>query len=229
MLKVQNITKNFGSIQALSSVSFDADGGVLGIIGPKGMGKSTLLAIIAGVLEPNSGKVYIDEYDISEYPIEAKKNTGYLSEGNPLYEDMTLYEHLLFVGEAKRIPSERLHKQTNEALELLGIDEIKDVLIANTTQSERQLLGVAATLLGNPDIIVLDEPLKSVNETDAAKLSSIIKMLGTLKTVILSSEDVSCVAGICDKFLLISEEGAELIDAATIEAYNTKGTEDCEE
>ena len=205
MLKVQSITKILSDAQPTRPISFEADGGVLGVIGTKGSGKSTLLGIISGAIRADEGKIFIDDYDISEYPNEAKRATGFLLEDNPLYDDMTPYEHLMFIGDAKGIPAEKLCKQASEALDLLGIDDTKDVLIANIKKSQRQLLGVAATLLGNPDIIILDEPLKGTTVADAERLSSVIKMLGTMKTVIISSEEASRISGICDRFLLLPE------------------------
>ena len=224
MLKIQSRTKYFGNTQALDSISFESEGGVIGIVGPNGSGKSTLLAIIAGAVKTSSGKIFIDEYDISEYPTDAKRATGYLMEDNPLYDDMTPYEHLMLIGEAKNIPSEKLHRQASEALELLGIDNVKDVLIANIKKGQRQLLGVAAALLGNPDIIVLDEPLRNTNADEAEKLSHVIKMLGTMKTVIISSEETSRIAGICDKIISLSDSDTDITKSDT-----NKEEEECEE
>ena len=230
MLKVESIKKIYAETPVLEDISFELQGGVLGIIGVKGAGKSALSSIISGATEATEGKVYIDEYDISEYPAEAKRATGYLSGTNPLYDGMTPYEHLIFMGEAKKVPSEKLHKQADEALDLLGLGEVKDVLIKKLDKSERQLLGVASTLLGNPDIIILDEPLLGVSPCCAQKLSSIIKMLGTLKTVIITAESTSYLTEVCDRFLLLSEEGAELIDAESVVAdTNNEEAKECEE
>ncbi len=225
MLKIQGITKKYDNVTVLDGVSFELEGGVLGVIGADGVGKSTLLGIIAGAIEADDGKVFIDGYDISEYSKEAKKATGYLSENMPFYDDMSAYEFLSFVGEAKRIPAEKLDKQILEALDLLRLTELRDVLIANIDKSARVLLGVAMTLLGNPDVIILDEPFKNANAADAVSLSSIIKMLGTLKTVIICAESASAVKQICSRFLVLGEKDVEPATAPSDEDNNEEKEE----
>ena len=201
MLKVQNITKS-----SLPDISFEIESGVIGITGGNGADRSALLSIIAGVMAPDSGHIYIDEYDISVYPTESKRATGYMAESMSFYEDMTSYEFLVFIGEAKKIQSEKLHKQIGEALDLLDITHISDVLISNIRADEKKFLGVASTLLGNPDIIILDSPFKNISPSDKEKLSHIIKMLGTMKVVIISDENSAALDEIASEVITLSSD-----------------------
>lgn len=214
MLEIKNVTKAYGGDELLRDVSFSLEGGVLGVVS-SGASGSTLLNIIGGLVAPDSGSVEIDSYDISKYPFEARRATGYIPSSVPPSRSMTAYEFLLFIGESKKIPAEKLSKQIGEALDLFEIDTLKDVLLMNISASERRLLGVAATLLGNPDVILIDEPLEGLTLGDRATLSSVIKMLGRMKSVIIACDDEATAARLSDKVIVIEEGYARSLEIST--------------
>lgn len=209
MISIKNLTKTYGELTALNELSFELDGGVLGVVAPKGSGKTSLLNIIAGVTAPTSGEVVIDDA-----PILDKRKIGYLQEGTPLYADMTPCEYLLFYGSAKKISKEKLYRQIDEVFELLGLEGAKNVLIQNLSTSERQKLGLASTLLGNPSTVLLDELFSGMTLADVADTKSVIKMLGQIKTVIITSPSLLSIGDVCDKALILAPEGNVMLESA---------------
>lgn len=210
MLKIQGISKSVGSSLLFSDFSLEAESGVIGIVNGRSEARSAILSTIAGSLAPDEGHIYIDEYDISAYPTEAKRATGYMPYDMPFYDDMTVYEFLTFIGEAKKVTSEKLHKQIREALDLLSLSEISEVLISNIGTDDKKLLGVASTLLGNPDIIILDAPFDRISSYTKEKLSYIIRMLGTMKIVIISGEGADELGEIASSVIELSARETEV-------------------
>ena len=198
MIESINLTKKYGDAVALENISFKVERGVLGVCGASGSGKSSLLAIIAGALPYSSGEITINEKTPS------KKNCGYLMEENPMFGDMTTLEFLTFIGESKKVPFEKLYRQIKEVIELCELEDIKDTPIAALNASRKKMIGLAQTLLGNPKTIVLDEPFAGMGRHELSTAKTIIKMLGEIKTVIISSSIPSDISDVCTELVLLS-------------------------
>ena len=213
MIEIQNLSKKFGELTVLNDVSFKLDGGVLGVCGENGSGKSTLLSIIAGVLPASEGKVLLFDSELPKDAISRAKLVGYLDENAPIFKEMTPCEFLMFVGEAKKIPYEKLFKQVNEVIELTELTEVKDTYIEHLTLGQRKILGIAQTLLGNPKVVVLDTPFLGLNARELSTIKAIIKMLGEIKTVVISSRTNALISDICSKIVLL--QNGELVAFAS--------------
>lgn len=183
----------------------DEKGGIYGFLGPNGAGKSTTMNMITGYLAPTSGEVKIDGYDIMKDPEAAKKRIGYLPEVPPLYPDMTVGEYLRFAAQLKKIPSGQRAKEVQRCMELAQISEVKSRLIANLSKGYKQRVGLAQAVLGNPGIIILDEPTVGLDPKQMIEIRQLICSLGEKHTVILSSHILSEVSAVCDEILIISQ------------------------
>lgn len=206
MITVKYLTKKYGDKEALDRLSFTIEkGGVHGILGPCGAGKTTLMNIISGCLAPDGGSVTLLDTDVVADPTAAKSRIGYLPERLPLYENMTVCELLIFVAEAKKVPADRIDKNVAKAMELTYIDDLKGRLVKNLSDDSRKLLGLASAMLGNPDIILIDEPTAGLNSRQSAEIRDIILRLGEIKTVIVSSSDISELRELCQDLVIISD------------------------
>lgn len=206
MIEVNHLTKYYGDHKAVDNISFTVrDGTVCGFLGPNGAGKSTTMNIMTGCLSATSGNVSIGGYDIFENPIEAKKQIGYLPEQPPLYLEETPREYLRFVAEAKKIPGEVIKTEIESVMEETQITDVADRLIKNLSKGYRQRVGIAQTLLGNPKVIILDEPTVGLDPIQVVEIRDLIKSLGKKHTVILSSHILSEVQHMCDEILIISK------------------------
>ncbi len=205
MIEVRNLTKKYGSNTAVDNISFDIEPGkIYGLLGPNGAGKSTTMNIITGCLAATEGSVKINGHDIYENPIEAKRCIGYLPEIPPLYTDMTPYEYLMFVAEAKGVDYEATFRQVREVMELTELEDVKNRLIRNLSKGYRQRVGIAQAMLGNPEIIILDEPTVGLDPKQIIEIRDLIRMLGETKTVILSSHILAEVAAVCQQVIIIN-------------------------
>ena len=210
MIRVEHLTKYYGDVMALNDLSFEIDEGhVYGFLGANGAGKSTTMNIMTGCLSATDGKVSIDGYDIFEKPENAKKLMGYLPELPPLYMNETPAEYLRFVGEAKGLKGAELKRQVEEVMEQTNIGGIKNRLISALSKGYRQRVGIAQALLGNPKVIILDEPTVGLDPIQIIEIRDLIGQLGENHTVILSSHILSEVSAVCDHIMIIS--GGKLI------------------
>ena len=200
---------------AVENISFDIDPGcIYGFLGPNGAGKSTTMNIITGCLAATEGTVTVDGKDIFENPTEAKARIGYLPEIPPLYTEMTPYEYLFFVAEAKRVPASLRYSQVKEVIEVTGLEDHADRLIKNLSKGFRQRVGIAQAMLGDPDVIILDEPTVGLDPKQIIEIRDLIRELGKKKTVILSSHILAEVASVCDRIIIIS--GGRIVANDTI-------------
>lgn len=214
MVEVKNLVKSYGNIYAVNNISFTANvGEVLGFLGPNGAGKSTTMNIISGYLSATSGTVTIDGYDIVDEPKEAKKRIGYLPELPPVYQEMTVKKYLNFMYELKRATQPR-EEHLNEIMKQCGILEISDRIIRNLSKGYRQRVGVAQALVGNPPVIILDEPTVGLDPKQIIEMRALIKNLGKKHAVIFSSHVLSEVSAVCDRIVVISQ-GKIVADEAT--------------
>ncbi len=205
MITVEHLTKMYGNFTAVSDLSYEIDEGhVYGFLGPNGAGKTTTMNIMTGCLSATDGTVRIDGHDIFEEPNEAKKLIGYLPEQPPLYLNETPAEYLQFVGEAKGLKGEELKKQIAEVMEITKITEMKNRRISALSKGYKQRVGIAQALLGNPKVIILDEPTVGLDPIQIIEIRDMIKELGKTHTVILSSHILSEVQTICDEIMIIS-------------------------
>lgn len=223
MIQVTNLTKKYGSTVALDNVSFTVQKGeIAGFLGPNGAGKSTAMNIITGYLSSTSGTVTIDGLDILEQPTEAKKKLGYLPEIPPLYPDMTVNEYLGFIYELKRA-TQKKEAHFNEICELTGISSVRGRLIKNLSKGYRQRVGIAQTLVGNPPVLILDEPTVGLDPKQIIEVRSLIKKLGQKHTVILSSHILSEVQAICDRIIVLNN--GKLVADSTAESLSDSLTD----
>lgn len=210
MISVEHLTKWYGDFKAVDDLSFEIDEGhVYGFLGPNGAGKSTTMNIITGCLSATSGSVKIDGHDILEEPKEAKKQIGYLPEQPPLYMSETPVEYLRFVAEAKGLKGEAVKKQIQEVIEQTGLEPVKNRRISALSKGYKQRVGIAQALLGNPKVIILDEPTVGLDPIQIIDIRNLIRDLGKDHTVIFSSHILSEVQTICDQILIIA--GGKLI------------------
>ena len=206
MIEVNNLTKFYGDHKAVDNISFSVkDGTVCGFCGPNGAGKSTTMNIMTGCLSATSGTVTIGGHDIFEQPMEAKKLMGYLPEQPPLYLEETPREYLRFIARAKGVPRTELEDEILRVMEETQIDDVADRLIKNLSKGYRQRVGIAQTLLGNPKVIILDEPTVGLDPIQVVEIRDLIKNLGKRHTVILSSHILSEVQQMCDEILIIAK------------------------
>ena len=216
MVEVKNLTKCYGDIKAVDDISFTVDTGeVLGFLGPNGAGKSTTMNIITGYISSTSGTVTVDGSEILENPKETKKKIGYLPEIPPLYPDMTVRKYLEFMFDLKKV---RLPKKEHidEIMRLVQIDDKEKRIIKNLSKGYRQRVGFAQALLGNPPVLILDEPTVGLDPKQIIEIRKLIRGLGKKHTVIFSSHVLSEVSATCDRVIVISE-GRIVADARTDE------------
>lgn len=206
MIEISHLVKKYGGHYAVKDLDVTIrDGRIYGFLGPNGAGKSTTMNIITGYLAPTSGEVKIDGYDIMKEPEAAKKRIGYLPEVPPLYPDMTVGEYLRFAAQLKKIPSGQRAKEVQRCMELAQLSEVKSRLIANLSKGYKQRVGLAQAVLGNPGIIILDEPTVGLDPKQMIEIRQLICSLGEKHTVILSSHILSEVSAVCDEILIISQ------------------------
>lgn len=221
MIEVRNLTKRYGPNTAVDNISFTIEPGkIYGLLGPNGAGKSTTMNIITGCLAATEGSVRVCGHDIFEEPLEAKRCIGYLPEIPPLYTDMTPYEYLMFVAEAKGVEYEATFRQVREVMELTELEDVRDRLIRNLSKGYRQRVGIAQAMLGNPDIIILDEPTVGLDPKQIIEIRDLIRTLGQNKTVILSSHILAEVAAVCENVIIISH--GKIVADDTLENLNSQ-------
>lgn len=216
MIEVKNLVKRYGDHVAVNNLNFTIEEGkIYGLLGPNGAGKSTTMNMITGYLASTEGTITINGHDILRDSEAAKKCIGYLPEQPPLYMDMTVFEYLKFVSELKKIPIEHREKQIDEIMELVKIRDMKNRLIKNLSKGYRQRVGLAQSVLGYPEIIILDEPTVGLDPKQIIEIRDLIKSLGEKHTVILSSHILSEVSAVCDYIMIISH--GELVASDTPE------------
>lgn len=205
MIEVQNLTKRYGTHCAVQDISFKVEEGeILGFLGPNGAGKSTTMNILTGYLSATGGVAKINGFDVLESPNEAKMNIGYLPEQPPLYLDMTVREYLDFMYDLKKCKLPR-EKHIAEICRLVKIDTVYGRLIKNLSKGYRQRVGFAQALIGNPPVLILDEPTVGLDPKQILEIRSLIKSLGKHHTVILSSHILQEIEAVCDRIIIINK------------------------
>lgn len=224
MIEISQLTKHFGEIKAVDNISFKVNQGeILGFLGPNGAGKTTTMNIITGYLSATSGKVTVNGFDILEQPIEAKKTIGYLPEQPPLYLDMTVLEYMKFICALKSVPKKEVIRQIAEIMRLVQISDVSDRVISNLSKGYRQRVGIAQALVGNPEVLVLDEPTAGLDPKQIIEIRNLIKMLSANHTIILSSHILPEVQAVCDRVVIINEGRIAAIDTPDALSHRLAG------
>ncbi|MBQ9952955.1 MAG: ATP-binding cassette domain-containing protein [Clostridia bacterium] len=205
MIEVKNIVKSYGDKYAVNDISFTVETGeIVGFLGPNGAGKSTTMNILTGYLSANSGTALIDGIDILENPTEAKRLIGFLPEQPPLYMDMTVREYLEFVYDLKKCKFPK-KEHLREICELMKIEDVYNRMIKNLSKGYRQRVGFAQALVGNPPILILDEPTVGLDPRQIIEIRKLITRLGKKHTVILSTHILQEVQAVCDRIIVINK------------------------
>lgn len=204
MIKIENLVKRYGSNYALNDVSLEiGEGEIVGLLGPNGAGKSTMMNILTGYLAATSGAVEIGGYDIEEEPMRAKAMIGFLPEQPPVYPDMTVMEYLEFVYELKGCTLEK-EKHLGEILDTVKLRDVKGRLIKNLSKGYRQRVGIAQALIGDPKLIIFDEPTVGLDPKQILEVRNLIRTLGKKHTVILSTHILAEVQSVCERVIIIN-------------------------
>lgn len=220
MIEVKNLTKRYGSKTAVSNISFTAEESeILGFLGPNGAGKSTTMNILTGYLSSTEGEAKINGIDILEEPVKAKQMIGYLPEQPPLYLDMTVMEYLKFVYGLKKCKLP-INSHLKEICNLVKITDVKDRVIKNLSKGYKQRVGLAQALVGNPPVLILDEPTVGLDPKQIIEIRTLIKKLGKNHTVILSSHILPEIQAVCDKIVIINRGKVVANDSADNLARN---------
>lgn len=205
MIQVDGLIKKYGNHTAVDNLSFTVEKGqIYGFLGPNGAGKSTTMNIMTGYIAASSGTVKINDYDILKEPEKAKQCIGYLPEIPPLYTDMTVWEYLLFVAELKKVPKKDRREHVEEIVKKMQLAEVENRLIKNISKGYKQRVGLAQAMIGDPEVLVLDEPMVGLDPKQIIEMRDLIKGLAKEHTIILSSHILSEVSAVCDHIMIIS-------------------------
>jgi len=203
MIKVTGLTKDYGARRAIDNVTFDAEQGeIVGFLGPNGAGKTTTMRILTGYMPPTEGEAIVAGYDVVAESLEVRKRVGYLPETVPLYNDMTVFDFLKFMGDLRHIPN--LDERVDESLEMVGLGERASGFIGNLSKGMRQRLGIAQALLHRPEVLILDEPTIGLDPGQVVDVRNLIKQIGKERTVLLSTHILSEAQNVCDRVLIIN-------------------------
>lgn len=213
MIKVENITKKYGNYTAVDNMNFEIkEGEIVGFLGPNGAGKTTTMSMITGFIEPTKGNVEINGYNVSKRAKKAKREIGYMPETTPLYNELTPKEFIGYMAELKRVPKKERKAEVERVLKAVGIEEVQNKLIRNLSRGFKQRVSLAGALVGNPKVLILDEPTVGLDPKQVTQIRSLIKSLGKDHTVILSSHILSEVSQICEKVIIINKGKLVAID-----------------
>lgn len=206
MIEVKNVTKKYGKAVAVEDISFTInDGEIVGLLGPNGAGKSTTMNILTGFIEQTSGEVVIDGFNMLKKPKKAKKEIGYMPEGVPLYTDLTVREFVKYMAEIKQVDRKTRKEKVEKIINQTGLKDVEKKLIKNLSRGYKQRVSMAGALVGEPKILILDEPTVGLDPKQITEIRNLIKELGKTHTVILSSHILSEVSQICNKVIIINK------------------------
>lgn len=204
MIKVEGLTKRYAGVTALQDVTFSVGRGeIVGFLGPNGAGKSTTMRILTGFLPPTSGRVEVAGWDVFEHSLEVRRHVGYMPENNPLYEDMRVIEYLRFRARLKGVPRAQRKERIDECMERTGVQDVRRRVIGQLSKGYRQRVGLADALLGDPDLLILDEPTIGLDPVQIRQVRQLIKELGQRHTILLSTHILPEVEMTCNRVLII--------------------------
>lgn len=226
MIKVKNVTKKYGDFIAVEGINFQIEEGeIIGLLGPNGAGKSTTMNMITGYIEPSEGEIIIGGYDILKNPSKAKEQIGYMPEGVPLYQDLTVKEFVSYMAELKKVSKTEKKEKVQEVLEKTNLIEVSNKLIKNISRGYKQRVSLAGALVTNPKILILDEPTVGLDPKQITEIRGLIKSLEGKHTIILSSHILSEVSQICKKVIIINKGKIVAIDTPqNLESKTNEGS-----
>ena len=205
MIEIKHLSKHYGDVKAVNGIDFTVQKGeVLGLLGPNGAGKSTTIRMLCCYTKPTEGTIRVKALDILEHPQEIKKMIGYLSDSAPLYGDMIVYDYLRYVAKIRLISPQQQHERILEIASTCVIREVMHKNIGELSKGYKQRVGLAHALIGDPDILVLDEPTAGLDPNQIVEIRRLIKNIGEQKTVILCSHILSEVEATCDRVIIIN-------------------------
>ena len=220
MIKVENLSKHYGSVKAVKSISFELnDGQVVGFLGANGAGKSTTLKIMTGYISPSSGNVFYGEKNIQDDTSEIQKDIGYLPELNPLYSEMIVHDYLKFISEVRGISENDFKNAFQKVVEECSLNAVAHRTIANCSKGYKQRIGLAAALIHDPKILILDEPVTGLDPNQIVEIRELIKKLGKEKIVLMSSHILQEIQATVDRIIIINE-GSIVADGSSEELLN---------
>ena len=213
MIELKNVTKKYGKVTAVDNISFSVkEGEIVGLLGPNGAGKSTTMNMMTGFIEQTEGEIIINGYDITKKPKKAKKSIGYMPEGVPLYTDLTVKEFVTYMAEIKQVNRKERKEKVEKIIEKTGLKDVEKKLIRNLSRGYKQRVSMAGALVGEPKILILDEPTVGLDPKQITEIRNMIKELGKTHTVILSSHILSEVSQICNKVIIINKGKIVAVD-----------------
>lgn len=213
MIEVKNVTKKYGNFTAVDNISFKInEGEIIGLLGPNGAGKSTTMNMITGYIEPTEGEILINGYDVSRKSRKAKSQIGYMPEGVPLYTDLTVKEFVTYMAELKKVDKKVRKERVEKIIEQTGLKDVETKLTRNLSRGYKQRVSMAGALVGEPKILILDEPTVGLDPKQITEIRALIKELGKTHTIILSSHILSEVSQICNKVIIINKGKIVAID-----------------
>ena len=223
MIEVKNVTKKYGKFTAVDDISFTVnDGEVVGLLGPNGAGKSTTMNMITGFITPTEGTIEVNGYDIMKKSKNAKMQIGYMPENVPLYMDLTVKEFITYMAEIKLVERNKRKDEIKTAIEETGLEDVQNKLIRNLSRGYKQRVSMAGALVGNPDVLILDEPTVGLDPKQIIEIRNLIKKLGKKHTVILSSHILSEISQICERVIIINKGKIVAIDTPSNLEEKTK-------
>lgn len=213
MIEVKNVTKKYGNFTAVDNVNFQIEEGeIVGLLGPNGAGKSTTMNMITGFIEPTEGEILVDNCNIQKKSKKAKKQIGYMPEGVPLYNDLTVIEFIQYMAGLKGVPKKERKQELERVIRETNLYEVQNKLIKNISRGYKQRVSMAGALVGNPKVLILDEPTVGLDPKQITEIRNLIKSLGKKHTIILSSHILSEVSQICEKVIIIDKGKIVAID-----------------
>lgn len=213
MIEVKNVTKKYGKFIAVDDISFTInDGEIVGLLGPNGAGKSTTMNMLTGFIEQTEGDIIVDGYNMLKKPKKAKREIGYMPEGVPLYSDLTVKEFITYMAEIKNVNKKERKEKIEKVIENTGLKDVQNKLTKNLSRGYKQRVSLAGALVGEPKILILDEPTVGLDPKQITEIRSLIKELGRTHTVILSSHILSEVSQICNKVIIINKGKIVAVD-----------------
>ena len=205
MIKIENLTKYYGELKAVDSVSFEIQKGeILGLLGPNGAGKTTIYRILTGYLSPTSGSIKVKDFNIYDNLIEIKKLIGYLPEAAPIYQDMLVFDYLNYIADIRRVEKDKKLAHLRDLADLCSLNEVMHFSINELSKGYRQRVGIAHALMGDPEILVLDEPTAGLDPNQIVETRDIIRRIGKEKTIVFSTHILSEAEATCDRIVIIN-------------------------
>jgi ABC-2 type transport system ATP-binding protein len=226
VIEVQHLTKRYGRFTAVEDVSFRVERGeILGFLGPNGAGKTTTMRVLTGYMPATEGKAIVAGFDVFEQPIEAKRRTGYLPETPPLYPDMTVAEYLSFVAKVKGVPSADRRQRISAVMERTRVADVAGRLCSKLSKGYRQRVGLAQTLIHNPDVLILDEPTAGLDPKQIIETRELVKELAGTHTIILSTHILPEVSQTCQRVVIINKGRVVAVDTPDNLTARLRGSE----